>query len=198
MKTLVVVLATVLGAHQVAQAQSVLPGGTKDFPTLPVDSRCNLSVGSSVVDYGSRSRAQLQRSVLTPGDLAFEKRTITLNVTCPYTQPIRLTLRGERSKNGTTRFGDHGGVAIRLFDAQMDGQSVLLTKSKTEGVSRAGVADSLMLQPGDTFSGFTEGSWAEGKAFTVNLEIEPALPEEETRVSAMRTSKATITMDLVN
>ena len=206
MKRLVATLALGLTISQLATAMQPPYSGTKDMSSirpvmpaiLPVDTRCTLSLGSGVIDYGSQSRWQLQNASTAFNSLTFGKRTLPLGVVCPYTQHMRLTLRGERGPNGNLLFGKRGNLTIRIFDAQMDGSSVRLAQTSSDGILSAAITDSLTLQPGQSFAPITNGNLAQGKVFTANLEIEPVLPEAEARVSAHQTSQATITLELMN
>lgn len=180
----------------IAEAHYKYPGG--DLSNLPPDTRCNLSFGGGVIDYGSHSRAQLQTPLSNSSDLSFGKRRVTLNVSCSHRQKMSFVLRGDKSKSNNLRFGDQGSLVVRFFDAQMDGQSVQLIKSTTNVSLTHGTANSVFLMPGEGFSALAGGSFAEGRIFTVHVEVEPVLPESETRVSAIKTSKGVISLELLN
>ncbi|MFL1501611.1 fimbrial protein [Pseudomonas sp. O64] len=182
-----------------AQAAAPANGGTSKLQfNLPVDARCKLSLGSHVIDYGTMSRGQLQdttqgRNTLTPG-----KRTMILSAVCPYSQSMRFALRGDRSATGNLRYGDQGSMTVRISEAQLDGQSVQVVSTSLEGIVSGAASDTRLLQPGQIFAPIANGRLAKGKAFTARLEIEPVLPEAETRVSARQSSEATLTLELMN
>lgn len=164
---------------------------------LPVDTRCNVSLGSSVVDYGVLSRWQLQdaagdRNSVTPG-----KRTLMLSVACPYSQKMRLILRGERAVSGDLRYGERGSMTVKLLDAQLDGQSVQIVGTTPDGAINGAATDSRLLQPGQTFAVSAKGQLAKGKVLTAHLEIEPILSKAEARVSSRQTSEANLTVELM-
>ncbi|MHA7845300.1 DUF1120 domain-containing protein [Serratia sp. D1N4] len=160
-------------------------------PPLPMDSSCNLSVGGSVIDYGSQSRWQMQSAstggnAVTPG-----KRTLMLNVVCPYTQAMRLALRGD------LRYGERGSTVVRLFDVQIDGHNVQVVNTTPAGMISGTPTNDQLLQAGQTVAAVLNGQLAKGKVLTARLEIEPTLPESEARVSASRMSESTLTLELV-
>jgi hypothetical protein len=149
-----------------------------------------------VVDYGTLSRWQLQDTTGDVGALTPGKRTLMVNVVCPYTQVMRLTLRGVAAANGSLRYGDRGSLRVQLLEAQLDGQSVQFATTTFDGVLNGSPASTLTLQPGQTFAVITTGALAQGRSLTFRLEIEPVLPEEEARVSSRRISETLLTLEL--
>lgn len=191
-----------LGLLGLLLSQSVAVMAASDFapatiqPSLPVDTRCSISVGAAVIDYGSQSRGQLQRAgskqILTLG-----KRTMILSVACPYSQAMRLTLRGAQAANGDLRHGDRGSTRIYVMDAQVDGRAVQLTSATSDGVLEGGAASSLQLQPGKSFSATQNGHFMKGKTFSARIEVEPVFPESATRVSARQVDESFMTLELM-
>ncbi|WBF46154.1 fimbrial protein [Serratia rubidaea] len=165
--------------------------------TPPPDSRCSLSAGAPVIDYGVQSRWQLQDAGgpqrVTPG-----KRSLQLSVVCPYSQTMHLVLRGERAGNGELRYGERGSVALRLLDAQLDGQSVQIAAATPDGVIGGAGQTSLRLQPDSGFTAVQNGRPLKGKSFTARIELEPVMPESDARVSARQVSEANLTLELMN
>lgn len=139
----------------------------------PVDSRCSLSAGGRVIDYGILSRGQLQDATTGANALTPGKRTVMVNVVCPYTQPMRLTLRREPATNGNLSYGDRAYVRVRLQDALLDGQSIQIASSAPDGTLSSSPASTLELQPGQTFAAVADGTPAKGRSLTLHLEIEP-------------------------
>ncbi|MGP2408153.1 hypothetical protein [Yersinia sp. 2545 StPb PI] len=167
-------------------------------PSLLVDTRCSLSLGGGVIDYGNQSRGQLQAAspggnTLTPG-----KRTLTLSVVCPYTQPLRLALRGDRSGNGELRYGERGSVVVRLFDMQRDGESVQIMPVTPDGGVTGSASESQRLQPGQAVGATLNRQLVKGKVFSVRVEIEPIMTNEEARVGVSTTKESLLTLELIN
>lgn len=177
-------------------ARAALPAADGGM-TPPPDNRCSLSAGAPMIDYGVQSRWQLQDAGgpqrVTPG-----KRSLQLNVVCPHSQAMRLMLRGERAGNGELRYGERGSVALRLLDAQLDGQGVQLAATTPDGVLSSGGQDSLRLLPGNGFAVVQNGQLLKGKSFTARIELEPVMPESAARVSARQVSEANLTLELMN
>lgn len=165
--------------------------------TPPPANRCSLSAGAPVIDYGVQSRWQLQEAgdprQVTPG-----KRSLVLNVVCPYSQTMRLMLRGEPAGNGELRYGERGSVKLLLTDAQLDGQSVLLAATAQGDVISGDAKSSLQLRPGHGFAAVQNGRLLKGKSFTARIELEPVMPESNARVSARQVSEANLTLELIN
>lgn len=198
MKTLLTSLILIFALTPLSKASSAYPGVVEQaLPSLPVDTRCSLSIGTPVIDYGSQSRWQLQDTTnsneVTPG-----KRTLMLSVTCPYTQTMRLALHGDRSANGTLRYGAQGHVNIRLLEAQLDGQTVQVVTLTPGNSINDTPSDIIQLRPGDSFAAVRNGHLAKGKSFTARLEIEPVLTDSAARVSAHQTNESNLTLELLN
>ncbi|CAI1934601.1 Uncharacterised protein [Serratia liquefaciens] len=164
---------------------------------LPVDTQCSLSAGTPVIDYGTQSRWQLQdvagSNAVTPG-----KRTLILNVVCPYSQTMRLALRGDRAANGDLRYGEQGSVNIRLLNFQLDGQNVQVASSAQAGLLDGAPESSLMLQPGKVFAVVQNGQLVKGQSFTARVEIEPIMPESAARIASRQVSEAHLTLELID
>lgn len=187
-----------LALSQSAEAISSLHGTHADVPSImPIDTRCSLSAGAPVIDYGTQSRWQLQDAdgsqKVTPGT-----RTLTLSVVCPYSQSMRLTLRGDRAANGDLRYGERGSVTVRLLDMQLDGQNVQVARTTPDGMINGAAESSLLLQPGNSFAATHNGLPIKGKSFTAHIELEPVMPESAARVSARQTSESQLTLELMN
>ncbi|GAK27992.1 hypothetical protein [Serratia liquefaciens] len=163
---------------------------------LPVDTRCSLSTGTPVIDYGIQSRWQLQDVAggdeVTPG-----KRTLMLSVVCPYSQTIRLEMRGDRAANGDLRYGERGRINIRLQDFQLDGQSVQAAFMTPAGAIDSTSESSLLLQPGKVFAAVLNGQLVKGKNFNARVEIEPVLPESAARVASRQISESHLSLELL-
>ena len=176
-------------------ADSEIPGAGIQ-PALPADTRCSLSAGAPVIDYGSQSRGQLQVGD-NPQALSLGKRTLMVNIGCPFPQNMRLALRGAQGVNGDLLHGDRGSVNVLVLDAQVDGQAVLLSRTTPDGVLQGGAETGLRLQPGNNFAATQNGHFVQGKSFTARIEIEPVFPESATRVSARQTSESLLILELV-
>jgi hypothetical protein len=198
MKTLFKTVVLGLALSQSAEAISALHGTTADRASiLPIDTRCSLSAGAPVIDYGTQSRWQLQDvdggQKVTPG-----KRMLMVSVVCPYSQILRLTVRGDRATNGDLRYGSRGSASLRLLDAQLDGQSVQVATTTPDGVLSGAPVSSLLLQPGNSIAATHNGQLAKGKSFTVRIELEPVMPESAARVSAREISESHLTLELMD
>lgn len=164
---------------------------------LPIDEHCSISTGTPVIDYGIQSRWQLQDAsnsqMLTPG-----KRVLMLNIVCPYTQEMRLVLRGDRTANGSLRYGERGSVNIRVLDAQVDDQTVQVTPTMPDGAINGAASSSLKLRAGNYFAATRNNQLVKGKTFNARIEIEPILPESAARVSALERNESRLTIEQID
>lgn len=188
-----------LAIGQYSYADPRLSAGAPGVPsTLPMDTRCSLSLGGDVVDYGDQSRGQLQDALAGRNSVTFGKRELMLSVACPYTQNMRIALRGVRNERGSLRYGNGGSLTVRLFGAQMDGRRVLVASANPAGVPNGAATDSLLLRPGESFAPIVNGQLAQGKTLTVRLEVEPTLPEAEARVSIRQVYESNFRLELLD
>lgn len=164
----------------------------------PVDTRCALTTGSGIIDYGTLSRGQL---ITVPGDNKLVTpgiRTLALSVMCPYSRTMRLSLRGEHASNGDVLYGSHGSIHLILRDAQMDGQMVQMTAATSAGVLNGAPASNLSLQPGQSMVATLNGLPVKGKTLTVSMDVEARMTDADTRVTAQQVSTSTLILDLMN
>ena len=180
---------------KVLSASSVKP--VLGASILPIDARCSISTGVRVIDYGTQSRWQLQdvggSQQVTPG-----KRTLMVSVVCPYTQTMRLSVRGDKAGNGDLRYGERGSVSLHIQNAQLDEQDVQLTKTTPDGVPGGSSVSQLRLQPGDIIAATRNGIITKGKRFTARVELTPVMAEGDSRVSARQYSEANLVLNLMD
>lgn len=162
------------------------------LPPMLQDSQCSLSLGMPEINFGNQTRYQLDE--VGAGQLSPGTRELTLAVACPYSQAMKLALRGDRAQNGAFRYGERGSVKIRLFNARVDGQPAELMRS---GNAQATSSNSIALQPGETFVAVRGGAIQQGKTFTAQVEITPLLPESAARATQLSSSEARLTLELL-
>lgn len=190
-------LSLALLASLLAQAQAIPapPVGHFSAGALPQDRRCSIAVSSPEVDFGTRSRWQMENvgpgSILSPG-----VRTLTLSVSCPFSQAMHVSLRGTPGQDGNLRYGRAGIVRIRMHDAQLDGQPVKLIPVSHDRIRQDSEQNSLPLKLGSGVLTSRNGSIISGKTFTVHLEVRLLMPESEARVSTLQQSETQLTIDL--
>lgn len=165
--------------------------------TMPIDNRCEMSVSMSNIDYGVNSRGQLQD--VAGQKVSFGKRSLTMSIVCPYSQLMRVVLRGsQRTGDDQLQFGDRGGMSLRVLNAELDGQSTELTSINAEGTLKGASSDNLYLRPDFGMMATRNGQAIQGKSFTARLEVEPVMAEKEARVSAPKVSEANFSLELIN
>lgn len=194
MKSFYITLATVLAFSSAVQATAA---EENSGAILPTDTHCNLSANTTVIDYGSHSRWQLQDvgggQKVSPG-----KRMLIVSVVCPYSQTMRVMLRGDRASNDNLRYGDRGSVTMRLLNAQLDGQNVPVATTTVDGRMSGAAETSLLLQPGNGMVAMYNGQPARGKSFTARIELEPVMPASDARISARQITESSLDLDLMD
>lgn len=165
---------------------------------LPIDTPCHLSLGSGRVDYGNLSHWQL-RSASTGGDaLTPGKRILTLNVVCPYAQPLRLVMHGESGTNGELRYGERGSMVVRLSDMRVDGQNVQIMNVTPSGDMKSTALEVQPLKPEQVVGAAINNQLVNGKTLTARLEIEPVMLDDELRVKSSTVKESLLTLELMD
>lgn len=190
---IMMIVSLVFSGFAVAEPQSSLFSGA----AVPGDTRCDLSVSSPVIDFGTQSRWQLQAvaggQLVSPG-----KRTLSLSALCPFTHRMAMAAVGARAPDGYFRYGDKGSIRIRLFDVQVNGQNAELATLNAAGAINSDSAASLSLQPGSRFAAVRNGQLLSGKSLTARMEIEAVIPESAARVSSRQLSESGIIFELLD
>lgn len=157
---------------------------------MPIDPRCNISVGDSAIDFGMLSRGQLQRDnqTFSPGT-----RVLMLNVVCPDAQLIKMIAQGLSDESGNIRYGTAGRLKLKLSDAWLDGRSVALIDVTDD---RNTPQSQISLKAGTRFSAWVNGAAAMGKNFQAKLEIVPVMEDRAARVRQITTSNAYFSIEM--
>lgn len=198
MRIITITLLLGLAVSQFASArQSVEPVLTgRQQNVQPVDNRCTVSVSNGTIDYGTQSRWQLQESSEVSQGLTPGKRQVMVNVACPYTQEMRLTVHGEPNRRGAFRYGDNGRMHVKIVSAQLDNQPVPIALSTTEGLLLENPTENREIEPEQTFVPVIKGKSAQGKILSFRLDLEPLITDSEARVSSQQISEANISVEL--
>ncbi|MXP57132.1 hypothetical protein [Pantoea sp. Taur] len=159
---------------------------------MPIDPRCSVSVGNSNIDYGRQSRGQLQYngSTYTPG-----KRVMSLSVVCPFAQPIKMVIQGDRAADGSLRYGDKGRLKVKISDARLDGQPVQLSDISD---GKKAPQSELVLKADSRFAASANGLPLSGKSFSARLELEPELSMDAATVSNSTLFESRFSLDMIN
>lgn len=165
-------------------------------PPMQTDrSRCVISAGGSMVDYGVMSRWQLQETgrggELTPG-----VRTIPVTVACAFTQDFRLRIAGHSSMAGQVRYGNSAWLKLRVSNLRVDGRSTGIVVTSPDEGAREVASGSSAVSDGSLFSPFSDGQRVTGRTVTFDLKLEPRLSEQDSRVGAPTESEAGLRITL--
>ncbi|MCX4163086.1 MULTISPECIES: hypothetical protein [Paraburkholderia] len=142
---------------------------------------CTTSVSQNEIDYGQVTRAALTGRETNPATVRLGTRFVTLMVNCRDPVAIGLTVTAPTSADGRARFGESGGIALKAFNGVVDGQQTRL--AMLDGATPRASAESVAIRPGDNFGPVNaSGSLAPTTHFSVQLEIDPQISGEATKV----------------
>lgn len=179
-----VMLTGMCEAADVSAVPSVAP------PTPPT---CSVS-GSPVVDFGSRSRGQLQSTTggLTPGT-----RSLTVSAGCTLARGMKLRINALARGSNFSWSGTDSILRISARQGVLDGKAVQLQRLNAAGSPVGQPADTVTLAPDDTLVAMRDGNPAQGRQFGVTLNITPVTGEQDGRPVQRIYPEATLSITLV-
>lgn len=160
---------------------------------------CALMLSPLEHDYGALSRDR-QTFISTPqGKVApLSERRSNLSVTCLTPQHIALRFSGDRQTDGSFRFGAKGMLRVTIHDAVLDGNSMLLTKTKQQGIATGDTtAASHSLRAADEIA-VGSSSTVQGNNLNVTLTVTPYLAESAFTVSDTDLQEEIIHIELLD
>ncbi|UXK10740.1 fimbrial protein [Erwinia pyrifoliae] len=170
--------------------------GSENGMTKPPDTRCIMTVGSPLIDYGVMSRWQLQD--IPGGNVSPGIRSTTVSVVCPHSRTIKLLVQGDANETGHLRYGERGHTLFHLSDVQLDGKPADLRSVMPDGMLEDAVSEPLPLTSGQRLVTLVNGQVTQGKTLTARLQIQPVLSEEDARASSLQRSASGLTLMLVD
>lgn len=145
-------------------------------------------------DYGTLTRDRQTFIDTSYGKVAqLSERRSHLSVTCPEKESMRLRFTGDSHADGSFRFGSEGGLKVAIGNAELDGNSVLLTKITPQGKT---VAISHSLRDLDEI--IPGISSIQGKNLNLILDITPYLAEAAFVVPDTHPLEERIHIELLN
>lgn len=142
---------------------------------LPV---CTVTAGPTTVDFGSRSRGQLQD---TSGGLTPGMRRLTVSAGCTLSRVMKLRFDGPVRGTDFSWGGADSIMRLRVSQTQLDGIPVQLQRLDSAGSPVSLGDDNLPFTPGDTLMAVKNGLPVHGRQLNITLEIEPVLGEHDGR-----------------
>ncbi|WP_407351383.1 hypothetical protein [Luteimonas sp. R10] len=146
-------------------------------PAAASDGGCRLQLSDTTLDYGRMGRSELIDRTGASGEAALGNRTLVLGVSCREASAMRLGFQGVAADENGFKFADHGRFTLRLKDARIDGQPVLLRSDPALPASA-----SVLLRPGDQVESLVAGHPVKGRQLSVQVEVETEVTVEATRV----------------
>jgi len=142
---------------------------------------CDVRLTNSVVDYGVVSRGELGAGMGIPF-MTLGTRKLTLTAVCHQATTMALRFEGESAAQGGFRFASKGWFTVKVSDATLDGNAVLLAHTTNVVSGSTGGASAIDLRPDGRVSIITLGQKAVGKVLSAQIEIEAFVDDASTRV----------------
>lgn len=134
----------------------------------PVAAACEIRIGPDEINYGELQRAEAMND--GSGKLEFPLRTIALNIECEEPRHFTLLMDAPPGKNQADfGFGALSDVRVRVVDARLDDQQVLLSDG------RLPASDSATLSPNTALTAMQGSGPMQGHRFTAQLRLIPLL-----------------------
>ena len=153
---------------------------------LPVGSalaaNCEMRLSDSIVDYGRLNRAELLDQQTVSGVMSLGKKNMTLHILCQRPGVSMLRYRAVAADQNLFQFTDKGKYSVRLSNAVVDGNTVELGLVQAQEQMPTTAAASVLLTPATAVVAMSGAQRAQGKSFSVQVEIEAHIAEESTRV----------------
>lgn len=162
------------------------------LPAIPV---CTLSAGSGTLDFGSRSRGQLQS---VPGGMTPGERVMQVSVTCSLAREVKLRVDGPARGGAFSWGGEDSTLRVRVRQARLDGAAVQLQKLSAGGSPVGESQEALDLMPGNGLLAVHGGVPVQGKRLEVMLEVEPVLGERDSHPVQRAYPEALLHFALIN
>ena len=173
-----------------SQAAASQPARLSPGPAVPSQVGCQISVGQSVVDYGSFTAGQLtflegRRYVLQP-------RTVPLTIHCPTPRPLALRVTAPTRNDGAARFAQAGELRVVLSQGRIDGQDTRLINLE---IPHHGPQTQVALRPGDV-AVMEHGR--SGRTFTAQIDLSPEVSDTDVRVYDQTEWSTTLLVELLD
>jgi hypothetical protein len=173
-----------------SQAAASQPARLSPGPAVPSQVGCQISVGQSVVDYGSFTAGQL---TLHEGRrYALQPRTVPLTIHCPTPRPLALRVTAPTRNDGAARFAQAGELRVVLSQGRIDGQDTRLINLE---IPHHGPQTQVALRPGDV-AVMEHGR--SGRTFTAQIDLTPEVRDTDVRVHDQTEWSTTLLFELLD
>jgi hypothetical protein len=147
------------------------------LPCVSYAEDCQLTLSQQAVDYH-----QMRRENIVTTQQSWNKmpeKDISVSVYCPEKQQMAVLLQGASGEKGRFRFGQNGGVAIKVSDLMLDGKSYSAGKT-TDQVNFTPENDSgasLYFRNNEAIVAVENGKVPSGQQMNFTVTIFPVLNE---------------------
>lgn len=137
---------------------------------------CDLVISQVQMNYGKLNKATHSFQMTPQGNVtALDKRTMSIIVTCPQEEHIKLQFSGAKTSDQQFAFGQNGGIKFTLYEVTLD-NSLVVTRDVTPGVTDSSPLNSRAIKP-DAIIAAGQNETATGKTFAAMVDVEPILGE---------------------
>lgn len=153
---------------------------------------CQLMANHAQIDYGQHSRGQMLQRAPGAGQLPFGQREIIINAICQQPVVMKVIVRGASDGRQSFRFGQQGGLDLKVKNALLDGNPVMVQQENGRPQTE------LVLAPGDSLQPVSSnGLPLHGKAFRLQLLMGASMATDATRVSQELRLEEHLTFELM-
>ncbi|MCP1417265.1 hypothetical protein J3D47_001508 [Pseudomonas laurylsulfativorans] len=155
---------------------------------------CQLTLSQPVVDYGVVNRAMHNPA---SQELTLGVQRLSLNLSCSQPADMTLFYRAIAATAERFRFAEHGSYAVRMSEAQLDGQAVDLGLISAVGQVPEVTAPSLLWRPQQALVPVRGGVAVQGQSLSAQLELTAWAQEKALQVRDAVVWEATGLFDAV-
>lgn len=159
----------------------------------PQPQKCQISGSLANLDFGTHTRADLQ--ITSQGKLNLGRKITHISVTCLYPQKMILSITGNTADQQFS-WGEAGKVRATIQDAQLDGNSAMMSRLKHKEAPLSVGFTSLKLSPGEYFTLSEKGKQISGRQLTFSLVIEPELEGDKVKLNRPYTGQSLLSLQL--
>ena len=141
-------------------------------------SDCDLRLSNTEVNYGVLNRGEIDIRGNTTIDLGV--RQLTMTAVCSQVTTMSMRFDGDVADPNSYLFGNKGRFIVKLSNATLDGNSVLLAQI-SDGVDVGTASASMQLRPNEGIAAISQGVRAVGRIFSAQVEVQAYIDEGTTR-----------------
>ncbi|APR33554.1 MULTISPECIES: hypothetical protein [Citrobacter] len=162
------------------------------------EDECQITLSSTEVNYARIQRESIVSSQQNWHKL--EEREVNVNIYCPEKQRVAVLLNGSAGEKGRFKFGDQGGVGVKVGNMIVDGKSYTVGKT-TDQVNfspASGTANPLYIHNNEAVIAVENNEVPLGQQVSFTVTLFPVLKDSAfSNISDQTTLESDITWRLL-